>query len=145
MLLLWDGDVMLDEARRELSKVGLAREALSSGDYRRVNWAFLPGGESPERWVVNILDCKEGHRILGDELGESTAATDEILERLAALEDAHDIGYQLGKICNIAMDEALRSLVRAASRLSFEPLAPIADHIELVLEGKQVSGIELAS
>lgn len=140
MLVLWDGDVGPDEGRRMLDGVGLAKETLSSGAYRRVNWTFLPGSESPERWVVNTLDCEEGHRILSDELGESNAATNEILERLAALEDAHDIGYHLGKTCNITMDEALRSLIRAASRLSFEPLVPIADRVEAVLEGRQVCG-----
>lgn len=138
MLLVWDGDVKLAEAQNHLNRAELTEELLGSSVFRRVNWAFLPGGKPPEQWTVEVLSCEEGYQVLGDELGETATETAEVIERLRTLDNPHDVGYQLGSTYGTSTDEALRSLVRAVSRLSSKPLDTIRSTVEAVLEGKQV-------
>ncbi len=140
MLLVWDGDVSVTDAQQQLRRAKLTEESLEERVFERVNWTFLPGGKAPEQWAVEVLDCAEGHELLGTELGESATATAELIERLKALDDAHNIGYELGRTCNIEKNEALRCLVRAVARLSSKPLASVCGAVEAVLEGNYVSG-----
>ena len=80
MLLIWDGEVPRDEVCQYLkqAKDSFKEAAGSKGSFsQRLNWGFLPGQDPPERWGLSVLDCQEGHELLGHELHASaTVAAD---------------------------------------------------------------------
>jgi hypothetical protein len=135
ILLLWDGDVEEKEANQWL------KNDLREDFHDRVNWGFLSGKEPPEKWVINTLDCSEGHQIFAKELREEPAQAAEIIQQLKALHDPKEIAHKLATITNIDEDEAYRIQVRSISCLSSNPLKTISDAVEKVLNGQSVTGL----
>ncbi len=133
ILILWDGDVQNGEADKWL------KNDLCKNFNHRVNWGFLPGNEPPEQWVINRLDCAEGHQTFATELREHPALAAEIIQQLKTLHDPKEIVRKLATITNIDVDEAYRLQVRAISRLPSNPLKAISEAIEKVLQGQQIT------
>ncbi len=140
MLLVWDGDVGLREIDSFLKNAGLAEEALNDTDLSHLNWTTLPGNIAPERWLLEVLDCDDGHELLGHELGETSVSTCGIIEKLKTVRNHHDVAYELGQMYGFSTQQALSCLVRAASRLPSRPLEPICEVVQAVLDGRQVYG-----
>ena len=140
MLLVWDGDFDSAEIEESLRKANLTKEKLEETTFRRLNWMSLPGDTAPERWILEMLDCKDGYELLGHELREDNARAAAIIKKLRAVDNHHNVGYELGRMYSCDAQEALRCLVRAVSRLPSRPLEPIHEAVQAVLDDRWVCG-----
>jgi hypothetical protein len=142
LLLVWDGDVTDHEIRTWVRDECKGQyESFAS----RINWTLLPGGCSPEKWVVDALNCDDGFQLLGDELRQTPASTAELLEGLRAIREVHGVGYQLGKLTNQSVHESSLALARAASRLPSSPLSTIQTEVEALLNARRVNAGQVAA
>lgn len=137
LLLFWDGDVEQRKVNKWLKKETSDNESLDA-DWNRINYTKFPGNEPPERWVLDELDNTEGHGLFGRELGCDEGSAAELIEELKALSEHHDVIYDLATKMNIDLEEAPRTLARSVSRLESNPLKPICDAVDAVLNGQNV-------
>ena len=135
ILLLWDGDVPKGEVNKWLQK---NFNSVENSLYYRVNWDFIPGNEPPEKWVINKLDCQEGHEKLAEELKEDTAIAAQIISSLKALGNSKEISHELSSKANLSEEEATRIQIRVVSKLSSQPLKIIEEMVRIVLEGQKI-------
>ena len=134
IIIIWDGEVSRDEAKKWLNQDFTNDMSLLD----KVNWAFLPGNEIPERWVINKLDCEEGYNLIAAELMADKTFVTGLIEKLKVERSHHDIFYRAAIECNIDKMEAINIFSRSVSRLSNQPLKSISIALEDVLEGKLV-------
>jgi len=132
LLLVWDGDVTQNKAKKWLETEHL------DGNRDRVNWIIFPGSEPPEKWVLMELDNSEGHELLGKELGCEDHAAAELIEEVRALSDHHEVRHHLARKMNISPEEALTILAKSVSRLSDDPLRSVREAVDAVLNGQHV-------
>lgn len=132
--LVWDGDVSAEDIQTAV------RESVRRGprglDPGRLSWTCLPGGQGPERWLVDTLRTPAGRRGLADELRIEEHEAEGLLEELAALGDAHDILYEMETKMRLRPDEALSKLVAAVQKLDGDPLGRLREFVEGILSGR---------
>jgi len=139
ILLVWDGDVTQKVANEWLKKekIGLESSSLDA-DWNRINYTKFPGDEPPERWVLDELDNTEGHKLFGRELGCDEGSAAELIEVLKASSEHHNVIYDLKTKMNIDLEEASLTLAKTVSHLSKNPLKPVHEAVNAVLNGQNV-------
>ncbi|MBE3575650.1 MAG: ATP-binding protein [Firmicutes bacterium] len=137
ILLVWDGDVTPDQARKWLEKQKDPRTPDVTLD-SVVNWAFLPGCCPPEQWLLGVLDSSDGHARLAEEFGISESEARQLLADLSARLECHDLGWAISQKWAMGEDEAIRRVVQCVAMLPNDPLRSIREAVERVLEGQNV-------
>jgi hypothetical protein len=109
---------------------------------QRLNWGFLPGQDSPERWGLGVLDCRERHELLGNELNATATVAAEHIEWLRSLpdKDHRQLSYELGQRIRISAEDALRMLAKSISPIPSNPLKCVQEVVKAPLDGKRVQG-----
>lgn len=140
LLLVWDGDVAQKDIKEWLEKEKNILEGQSLDvNWNRINYTRFPGNEPPERWVLDELDTPDGHRLFGVELGcNNSGSAAELIEALKALSDHHSVKQHLAEQMHISSEDASLTLAKSVSRLPNNPLKPISDAVDAVLNGQNV-------
>jgi hypothetical protein len=143
ILIIWDGEVEKSSAEHWIKNQKINTPAKHQIDWSRLNWAFLPGNMPPDKWMIEELNCENGYRLLSNELGIAPQEAAGQLERLRGLDEHHDVGYELKQLTNIgcsigSTEEAIRIIARSLRKLESDPLKPIRDAVDSVLNGNKV-------
>jgi len=129
-MLVWDGDVAQSDRNRWL------RDLTTAHPNHDVSWTTLPGGVPPERWVVEALDCPEGHALLAARTRCDRSTVAGWLTQLRALPEHHSIPFEFHRLANQANQElAARDLFAAAADLASSGLSAVATIVQQVLDG----------
>jgi predicted ATPase len=130
-LIVWDGDVSIQEAEQYL-KTAKAQIPDVNGIDARLAWSCLPGGESPERWALKVCRAN-GIDGLVREFGLDSDAQALGILNACGSDDVHDIPYELAQATGLKEDDAAQRLVRCAVVVAKVELQPVIDQIQQML------------
>lgn len=130
-LIVWDGDVSIQEAERYLSSAEAQIPDLN-GINTRLSWSCLPGSLSPEKWVVNVCRTKGIKEVVNLFGLDSEGQAKDLLDACTS-DEVHDIPYFLAQATGLKEENAAQLLVRCAVAVAKDQLQPLIDQIQQVL------------
>lgn len=139
-LIVWDGDVIEGDLRRWLRAASRRAPAVAE----RANWVRLPGGVAPEAFILGMLDGEDAIGCLADDLREDPGRIAALLTTIGG-EDHHKIPSQFGEQFQLDAEQALRLMLRAASKNPLCDFSAIVNTVESILDGNIVQDPALDS
>jgi predicted ATPase len=131
-LIVWDGDVSIQEAKEYLITAKAQIPDFNSID-KRLTWRCLPSGKSPEKWALEVCRTKGLEDVVREFGLNSEGQAIDILDS-CGLDDVHDIPYDLAQATGLKEDDAAQRLVRCSVALAKDQLQPLIDQIQQELK-----------
>jgi ABC-type branched-subunit amino acid transport system ATPase component len=138
VLIVWDGDVTPKEIAEWMKSLNMSDEDKDT----KINRIKLPGTVPPEQWIVEILSCPEGLRLLASELRENETYAEFLLTTMKTLFQHHNVFRETAQLTQLDERTVADILVKAVDRLSSDPLAILRDQLGRIANGEQVIEVQ---
>lgn len=126
--LAWDGDVRETEVQSYVSKLPAAQRA-------GVATLTLPGGDVPERYVLNaIRESPKAVSALSLGINDTEAFVTALLDELIALQDPHDLCYEAARKTGLDTSDVLTILMQALRTADSEGMGDLSRTIGALLD-----------